>query len=246
MAMTPEEILAFKIGDSTVGENLRRAVEAGAIRQHDDGTFALPARCAPDTYVRIRNGPRLACRFLNGFVFNQVYRAAAVPKGCESCYKIKAQPRTLRELVALYEIALRIDCLSKWGVDFYNRHTQSTYAGYFYVNGLDAARALFPVVRRAVDENSKLGAEVPLVIRRGCFNYEAALGPSDTYTFKPELSEIEAYLKSRYRKSKSDDNRLAPTLYGQWVPFAFQIGDDTYLDFTDGKPLYPNFVTYEP
>jgi hypothetical protein len=247
MPLTPDDILAFKVGDSTVGENLRRAIESGAICQHDDGSFALPARSSPsDSFVAIRNGPPLPCTFLNGFMFKQVYRTAAVPKGCEPCYKIKALPRTLRELVAMYEIALRIDCLSKWGIDFYNPHSQSLYAGYFYVNGLAAARALFPIVRQAADESPKLGAAVPIVIKRGCSNYEAALGPSDTYTFQPELSDIEAYLKSRYRKRKTDDNKLAPTLYGQWVPFAFQIGDNTYFDFTEGKPLYPKSATYDP
>ena len=247
MPLTPEDILAFKIGGSTVGENLRRAIEAGAVRQHDDGSLALPAPSGPpDSFVPIRNGPPLTCKFLNGFLFKRIYQQAAVPKGCEPCYKVKAMPRTLRELVAVYEIAKEIECLSKCGIDFYNPHSQSIYAGYFYVKGLDAARALFPAVRKAVNENPKLGAAVPIVIKRGCSNYEAALGPSDTYTFQPELSEVEAYLKSRYRPVISEDNQLASTLYGKWVPFAYQIGDNTYLDFTNGKPLYPKSLSYAP
>jgi len=247
MPLTPDDILAFKIGGSTVGENLRRAIDAGAVRQHDDGSLALPAPSGPpDSFVPIRNGPPLPCKFLNGFLFKRVYGEAAVPKGCEPCYKVKVMPRTLRELVAVYEIAKEIACLSKWGIDFYNPHSQSVYAGYFYVKGLDAARALFPAVRQAVNENPKLGADVPIVIKRGCSNYEAALGPSDTYTFQPELSEVEAYLKSRYRPVRSEDNTLAQTLYGKWVPFAYQIGDNTYLDFTNGQPLYPQSLTYAP
>jgi hypothetical protein len=245
--VTPEDILAFKIGNSTVGQNLQRAIESGAVLQHDNGSLELARRPEqPDSFVMIPNGPRLPCQFLNKFLFGRVYRATAVPKACEPCYKVKALPRTLRELVALYEIAKGIECLSKWGIDLYNLHSQSVYAGFFYVKGLDAARALLPIVRKAADENPKLGAEVPIVIKRGCSNFEAALGPSDQYTFQPELSEIEAYLKSKWRPRKAEINTLATTLYETWVPFAYQMGDNTYLDFTNGKPLYPKSLTYDP
>ena len=245
--MTPDDILAFKIGNSTIGENLRRAIESGAVRQCDDSSLELANPSPPSAlFVTIRAEPSLSCNFLNPFLFKQVYAEGAVPQGCASCYKVKAMPRTLRELVALYEIAKKAACLSKWGIDFYNRHSQNFYAGYFYCQGLDGARALYRIVRKAMDENPKIGADVPLVIKRGCSNYEAVLGPSDKYTFAPELAEIEAYLKTRFRARKSEDPTLPATLYQAWVPFAYQMGDNTYLDFTNGKPLYPKTVTYAP
>jgi hypothetical protein len=31
----------------------------------------------------------------------------------------------------------------------------------------------------------------------------------------------------------------------QWIETAFRIGDDTYLDFTGGKPLRKKTMTYD-
>jgi len=43
-----------------------------------------------------------------------------------------------------------------------------------------------------------------LTIKRGCSEFEAAVGPSDRYQFTPEMAELEAYLKSRFRERKAD------------------------------------------
>lgn len=244
--MTPDEILAVKIGDRTIGENLQRAIAAEIVRERDDGSLEFAPTASSDLFMKIYNAPAPDCGFLNRFMFRTVYQEAAVPAGCEHCYKVKVLPRTLRQLVAAYEVALNVNCVSKWGVDFFNRYSQSLYAGYFYVNGIEDARALFPLVRALIDEHGKLGAEVPVLIKRGCSNYEAVLGPSDTYEFRPELRHIEAYIKSRFRTKGQKPNALAPLLYGKWVPFAFQSGDDTYLDFTDGRPLYRKSLSYDP
>ena len=31
-----------------------------------------------------------------------------------------------------------------------------------------------------------------------------------------------------------------------WIDTAFRIGDDTYLDFTNGRRLKPKMVSYDP
>lgn len=247
MPAGPDEILAVTIGTRSVGDNLRRAIAAGAVIEQADGSLALPMRgTASSTFLMVRNSPALGCGFLNSFLFKHVYAEAAVPQGCAPCYKIKARPRTLRELVAMVEVAKGVACLSKWGIDLGNPYSQDVYAGYFYVTGLEAARALYPVVRQAMTGHLKIGADVPLDIKRGCSNYEAKLGPSDTYTFKPELHAIETTLKARFNDREPEDESVAAMLYGKWVPLAFQIGDDTYLDFTNGRRLYPRSVSYDP
>jgi len=245
MPLTPDEILALTIGDRSVGEALESAIQSGAVRRRADGMLELPGGPRPSYFAFIDNGPAMNCVFLNTFLFSQVYRKAAVPKGCEPCFKVKLVPRSLRELVALYEVARAIPCGSKWGVDFFNPHSQNLYAGYFFVSGLEAARALVPEVRRAIAGNAKIGAELPIVIKRGCSNYEVALGPSDSYAFRPELGEVESWLQSQWRAPATNGKSLAEILYGTWVPFAFQIGDDSYLDFTGGRPLHRKTRTYD-
>jgi hypothetical protein len=167
-----------------------------------------------------------------------------VPHGCRACYKVKVAPRTLRELVAAWQIGQRIECRSKWGIDFYNPHSQDVYAGYFYTTGLEGARAVCKVVREAFDAEPKIGADIPMTIKSGCSEYEAAVGPSDRYEFTPEMAELEAYLKCRFHDRKRVDQGNIALAY--WIDTAFRMGDDTYLDFTGGKRLRPATVTYDP
>ena len=244
MSTAAEELLALRFGTSSVGDNLRRAVEAGRLTEDADGTFAIAADPKQNlSWMYVDNGPPLGCGFLMYFMFHHAYAEAAVPHGCSACYKVKAVLRTLRELVAAWQIAKAIQCRSKWGTDLNNPYSQNIYAGYFYVAGLDAAHALFKVVREAFAEDPKLGPDIALTIKRGCSEYEAALGPSDRYAFTPEMAELEAYLKSRFREHKADHH--PSMVVANWIETAFRIGDDTYLDFTDGTRLREKTLTYD-
>jgi len=245
MTKTPDEILQLQFDATSVGENLRRAVESGRLIADKDGTFA-PAGDPEQriNWMHVDHGPSLGCDFLMHFMFDHAYAKAAVPSGCSACYKVKVVFRTLRELVAGWEIGKRIKCKSKWGTDLNNPYSQNIYAAYFYVSGLDAARTLFKEVREAFTKDPKLGPAIAITIKRGCSEYEAKLGPSDRYTFTPEMVELEAHLKTRFRGRKGDYQASLMAAY--WIETAFRIGDDTYLDFTGGKRLREKTMTYDP
>jgi hypothetical protein len=245
MTAAPEKLLAMRVGESTVGENLQQAIQSGKLIESEDGTLHLAASRVPGTsWVSVKNGPGLSCSFLIGFMFRHVYREAAVPDGGSSCFKVKVVPRTLRELVAAWEIGKRIRCLSKWGVDLNNPYSQNVYAGYFYTSGLDAARAVFKVVRDAVNADAKLGPDIGMTIKRGCSDYEVLLGPSDRYEFTPEMAELEAYLKERFESRNVSEP--GHHVLAHWIDVAYRMGDETYLDFTAGRRRRPKTLTYEP
>ncbi len=246
MTELPEKLLDMAFGGASVAAHLQRALDAGTLIENDDGTLQLPPTSEEtrSRWVTVPNGPLLGCKFLRGFLFREAYAKAAVPYGCRECYKVKVAPRTLRELVAAWQVAERIECRSKWGIDLPNPLSQHVYGGYFYATGLDGARAVFKVVREAFEADPKLGPDVPMTIKRGCSEYETALGPSDQFEFKPEMAELEAYLRSRFRNPNYVDQLNVALAY--WIDLAFRIGDDTYLDFTDGKRLRPKTVTYAP
>lgn len=244
MSKTPEELLAIRIGNSTVGDNLKRAVESGALTEDIDGRLAVTPQLGEYNWAVVQHGPPLQCGFLMYFLFFQAYAQKAVPHGCSACYKVKVAPRTLRELVAAWGIAKGIACHSKWGVDFTNQNSQHLYAGYFYCTGLDGARVLYKVVREAIDAHPLLGPGVGMTIKRGCSNYEAALGPSDKFEFADELIELEAWLKTRFKLNMRTGPLPVPLAH--WLDFAYCIGDNTYLDFTGGRPLRPPTVSYSP
>ena len=244
MTKTPQELMALRFGGGTAGDNLRRAIEAGDIIESDDGTLGIRPQDASHNWLVVDHGPPLDCAFLKFVMFHQVYRQSAVPYGCKDCYKVKAVFRTLRELVAGWEVGRRIECRSKWGVDLDNPYSQSLYAGYFYTDGLATARAVYRVVREAYDAEARLGPGAALSIKRGCSEYEAMVGPSDRFEFPPELGEIEAHLRRRYRDNPPPGRGSLPLAH--WIEMAFRMGDDTYLDFTGGKPLRRKLVTYDP
>jgi hypothetical protein len=245
MTKSRDELLAMRIGKTTIGENIRRAVEAGNVIEHEDGTLQLAAdRQRARSWIHVDNAPPLGCEFLKHFLFRHAYGKSAVPQGCSACYKVKVAPRTLRGLVAALDLAKRIECRSKWGIDIDNPDSQDIYAGYFFATGLDMARAIFKIVREAINADPRLGPAVVMTIKRGCSEYEAELGPSERYEFAPELAELEAYLKTRFHAGKAEHR--GSIALGRWIETAFRIGDDTYLDFTGGKRLRRAMTTYDP
>jgi hypothetical protein len=246
---TPDDrILSIEIGGKTVATHLEAAIKAGRVVRRPDGKFELrqPIRQA---YIGKRGEFGPCCSFLNDFMFTQVYGEKAVPIGCRDCYKIKVVPDTLRQLMAVKDIAEDFPCSSKSGSEVDKKDTPSLYASYFYFLGLDKARATFRKLRDAVDAHPKLGPMVKMVIKRGCTNYERACGPSDSYTFDPRLAEVEAYFWARFVRRRPGeprkDYRDAITLM-QLVRTAYRIGDDTYKDFTGGKDLFAPTVNYAP
>ncbi|MEZ0242484.1 MAG: hypothetical protein ACAH11_03865 [Sphingomonas sp.] len=212
---------------------------------HEDGTLALPpAPKVTSSWMEVPNGPPLDCHFLINAGFEGIYGGAAVPYGCRECYKVKVKLASLRQLMAAWKLGKSIPCLSKWGLDLGNPYSQDIYAGYLYATGLDAARVLHKVVRAALDSDPALGPAVPLTIKRGCSQFESAVGPSDQYEFTPEMAQLEALLRSRFIAPVTTGSNVRTI--GRWIQAAFQIGDDTYLDLTGGKRLRPPSVTYEP
>ncbi len=246
MTKTPEELLAMRFGGKTIAENLDHAVKLGALIEGEAGKLRLPSKPSKRiaNWMTVPNGPALGCDFLFDVLFREAYGRLAVPHGCRECFKVKVAPRTVRQLVAAWEIAKRVECRSKWGVDLYNRYSDTVYAGYFFTAGLDAARALFKVVREAFDTDAKLGPETPMAIKRGCSEYEVALGPSDRYEFTAEMAELETYLKARFEAAERSDHSGVGLLF--WIDIAVRIGDETYLDFTGGKRRRASTLTYEP
>ena len=76
--------------------------------------IAKPPR--PSSWVKLFRDASRHCR-LQMVLFDYVYRGKRVPAGCESCYKVKVVPRTLRELVAVNGIGEAMPHTFKCGLD---------------------------------------------------------------------------------------------------------------------------------
>jgi hypothetical protein len=192
---------------------------------------------------------QLDCGFKMGFLFHKVYEQSCVPMGCSACFKIKAAPKTVAGLAALSGILEALPHHAKCGLDFYNPHSRDIYAGFVYLSGLEAARQAYGPLRAAIDAHPDLGPSVRLTIKRGCSEHEAHCGPSDQWSFDPAMADFEAKARQVYSPNRPDELPLRLRKAAQmvkWIAFAYQMGDDSYLSLTGGKPLFAATVSYSP
>ena len=248
MTESTNALLNFKVGNSTIAQNLHNAVTSGALLKQQDGYYELPKinqKVSP--WLKVLQAPGMDCHFLMHFLFKQAYGRSIVPLGCQNCYKVCIVPKNVRELMALRSLQVVMNCEAKCGVELDHSMSQNIYSGFFYCNGLDEARAVYQKVRYAINEHPKLGPAVAMHIKRGCTVYEVSCGPSDQFSFAPELVELEAHLSRRFKRPANVSHlHTKQATQVLWLHTAFSIGDDSYLEFTGGKRLYPKTVTYEP
>lgn len=244
------EALSYRIGATTVGENLRQAVARGEIAGHQDGTWEVLKSTSPLT-ANWLYGPvptPFACGKLIGFLFRHAYGKGAVPFGCQTCFKVQIKPRSLRELQAIVPLASAQPYAYKLGTSLGVPHQSGAYSALFYLDGIEQARSVYRTLRAAVDATPTLGPEVEVLIKRGCTEYEVHCGPSDRFTFDPALARVEDFLLSRLRPSAGAPAAPKPqqAVFLRWLHVAYQVGDESYRDFTGGQRLYPAAVTYDP
>jgi hypothetical protein len=247
--------LQVEVGGRTVGERLDAAIARGEVLRDAAGRLSLPTATAPGDDVGRKGGfigrrgeTDPFCGFLNGFLFAQAYGEAAVPFGCRRCFKIKVATRSLRALMAMKAIAEATRFTTKSGADVDNPANPHVYGTYLYFDGLDQAREAWRELRAAIDAHPALGPEVVATIKRGCSNYERKCGPSDRYAFDPRLEAAEASLAERFVDDRPPRGASKAAVHAlrmlRLVQTAYRIGDETYADFTDGKPLFAPPVSY--
>ena len=197
--LTDDQILATAVvAGRTIADHLERAIAGGAVLRHPDGRLELadladrpdqPARLDP--FLRpTAPRPKLACTFLNRFMFEHVYARAVVPFGCRACYKVKVVSRSLRQLMDVRALAEALPYVTKSGPEVDNPENPHPYGTYVYLTGLDQARAVYRTLRDLIDRHEHLGPAVRMLIKRGCTNYERNCGPSDQYRFDPALEAV--------------------------------------------------------
>jgi len=219
---------------------------AGRLIAKEDGAWELPAesRRGPNVWLTGPVASPFSCRPLKRVLFEGAYGKGCVPFGCRSCFKVKIALKTLRQLMAARDLANPTPYAFKCGLDLGIRYSSGVYAAFFYLDGLEQARSAFAELRRLVDEAPALGPDTPMLIKRGCTEYEVHCGPSDSYPIASE--EVEAWLLAHVTIPPSVQALPKGMTVLHWIQAAFQLGDETYLDFTHGRRLYPKVLTYAP
>ena len=168
-----------------------------------------------------------------------------VPSQCFHCWKVVVRPKTIVQLYKLLDLQKQMDVPSKCGIEK-RVSVPALYGGYFYNIGLEAGLARYTEVKDKVAD--LVGANVPVILKRACTEYELACGPSNTWKVQPWQIPIEEMVN--HWIASDGIRREQPPLviwhiHRQWIEWAHEHGDMTYLELTeDGKPLYPPSMTY--
>jgi hypothetical protein len=240
----------FVLGEQTLLARISKAIDNGELLVTNEGKLTLPQSATrPHSnwhFIKPEGSEKLqrpSCRLLKDVLHNIVYAQTAIPLGCRHCYKVKVEVQTLSQLMTLKGLLPQIPCYSKCGSESHLRHNQSLWGAFFYAEGLQSAHDICHQVRNLLQSQPSLDKNAKVAIKRGCTEYEMALGPSDQWQFNESLQDLENYLESIFVvPAKDSSNRL--TIFSVWLEKAFMLGDDTYLEFTRGKRLCPKTVDY--
>lgn len=219
-----------------------------------EGTFSLAGN-PPWHYVHLdyENDCWMQQSVLFKIVSHQTNRKFA-PSHCHQCWKVVVQgapgndkmPMTLRGLFALLDIELALNRPSKCGVEV-RHYTSAQYGGYFYCHSLEEGLQRYKEVRKAIDDHPLLGPDTFCILKRGCTEFELALGPSCDYNATPDQLDLEKRIKAHIHTDPNihaQPPSIVKRVHKRWIDHAIAIGDLDYLHYTGGYRVYPAPVTY--
>jgi hypothetical protein len=175
-----------------------------------------------------------------------------IPSPCLRCWKVVVKPRTLFELMKLwqFEKEFTADCMGedrycKCGIEE-RPWVHYNYGGYFYCDSLEQGLLRYDEVRAGVD---LIDPEIPVILKRYCTEFEIKLGPSDKYERPNWADAMEANIFDAVDLGSIGTNEVQPSYLveyclGKWIEFAWDRGDPTAILFNDNEPLYSPCVTY--
>ena len=110
------DVLDRSVAGRTVRESWALAEEALSLLPAGGGLWTLARDPSPANWIKVHRDASRNCK-LQLLLFNYIYQKQAVPAACETCFKVKVVPRSLRELFAVYEAGGALPYTYKCGID---------------------------------------------------------------------------------------------------------------------------------
>jgi len=221
---------------------IEKHIDAGVMRVHYDNTVTaetVPKRHTPFIMVE-HPWDRNCSKWFQ--IYFELY--GLLPPPCMNCWKIVAKPKTLRELMEIHALQKTLGLPAKAGMEV-RTYTSGIYSAFWYCpmkEGLEGALELYKLVN---DDLSKRGIEC--ILKRACTEMEMKYGASNMWLPNNKQQEFFDRLEKIF-KVKAHDSKTIPMYYDsikrEWIEWAYQHGDETYLRYTDNKPMYAPLVTY--
>ena len=215
-----------------------------------DGHFTVESSIHPDTpWHHVKHSDKLDCHLYHAVMHDVLFKNMEVdwiPADCQQCWKVVVRPPTLLALFALEAVQKQLELPCKCGIEV-RESVCGLYGGYFYNLSLEEGKRCYEIVRKAVSDEPLLGPDVPVLLKRGCTEYEMEHGRSDEWAVTDEQLRAEKIIKETFvsdHNFSSQPEHLVKRVHRRWIEFAYAAGDQTYKHFTNGEPIYPPYVTY--
>lgn len=196
-------------------------------------------------WIYVNNNPKQQCNKWRSIQFKCF---KMIPKECMDCYKVVVRPRTVVELFKLLDLQqdLPKDIHCKCGIEI-RPYVAALYGGYFYTFSKKAGRARYKEVRKLVDE--QISPDVKVFLKRACTEYEMKYGDSSKWELNPREREISAWIDKNFDEkllsgAAEQWGELKIDTAERWIEYAATNADKTYLELTDGEPMYDPPVIY--
>jgi hypothetical protein len=151
-----------------------------------------------------------------------------------------ARPKNLKELFELNKLHSEMDIPGKVGVDMRPEGTfKGIYLGFWYcpMGDLKKARELYKVVKRKV--RGCLSLDTPVILKRGCTEFENTFGPSSDWIINPRQSKLEDLLDvviDVKDRNVAQPGWIKTHVMRFWIEYAHRRGDTTAKDFVRNFP----------
>jgi len=246
----------LKVKENDILERVRVLLDQYGyyLRDEDDKVFADLHLTWDYPWHHIKRLDEIDCHIWHRVMFDAI--GGFVPSGCQDCFKVVVKPKTLEQLFALLDLQIKLDIPSKCGIEE-RKSVFGNYSGYFYNRGLDNGLECYKKIKEAISNDSILnvlleekdenGIPLNLLLKRGCTEFEHALGRSDKWIVTDEQKKIEKLINDTFvnsYKSRTQPKHVLDHVHKKWIEFAWDRGDKTVFKYTDGHHIYPPYVIY--
>ena len=167
---------------------------------------------------------------------------------CLTCWKVVSRPRNLTELFEVLQYQKELRLPSKSGTEVRN-FVCGNYGSYWYNDSKEEGLDLKDTIKKDFPD-------IPIILKRGCTEFEMAYGPSDRWGHTKQSQELEEFLDSvlievaldgtpKELNSKNSPHYVIEHTKRRWVDFAYDRGDLTYKNYTGGQIISAPVLTYE-
>lgn len=267
MAFEPDKVTELyavqPIVDYDLIEKIKSIFTEGYIIRPEDGKIALPfmSKAIEAPWVYVRSDPEKNCVLWHKIMFKHI---GVFPLPCLRCWKVVVRPKTLKQLLMLLEWQEKVYTgYCKCGVEI-RPFVFGNYGGYFYNSSYEEGMECYKKVREAVDEY--LSPDVKVTLKRYCTEFEMRFGASDQIEnslehgfymndkgqtvhipTRKESENWEHIVNKNFDVSPNQTPQASVVklhTIKQWFERAYDVGDETINEFTEGEDFYSTAKTY--